>query len=53
MLFTQKDRETYRLRLEIEKVEQWLADDANDRRATAFHKAKLAQLRAEMEKLED
>ena len=52
-LLTHRDRQINRLRQEIRQVEIWLEVDANDRRATAFFKSKLAELRSDLEKLED
>ncbi|MBR0934858.1 hypothetical protein [Bradyrhizobium jicamae] len=52
-LLTARDREFYRLRREIERVEQWLRDEAGDRRAVAFHRARLAELHAALDMLED
>jgi hypothetical protein len=52
-LLTARDREIYRLWLEVEEHERWLEVDAGDRPAVAWHRAKLAELRAELAQLED
>jgi hypothetical protein len=52
-LYTQHDREVDRLRREIEKLEMWIAVDGADRRAVAFHKARLDMLRSELHALLD
>jgi hypothetical protein len=52
-LLTQRDREIHRLRLQVEEHERWLQVDAGDRRAVGWHRAKLAELRDELAKLED
>jgi hypothetical protein len=52
-LLTAHDREVFRLQREIQKHERWLQDAAGDRRAVAFHQARIAELQHEMEKLED
>jgi hypothetical protein len=52
-LLTQHDREVYQLQRQIEERELWIRDEAGNRRAVDFHKAKLAELRAELEKLQE
>jgi hypothetical protein len=52
-LLTARDREIYRLRLQVDEHERWLKVDAGDRRAVAWHRAKLAELRRELAQLED
>jgi hypothetical protein len=52
-LLTARDREIRRLELEIQKVEAWLHVDAGDRRASAWHQAKLQELQAERDRLLD
>jgi hypothetical protein len=52
-LLTARDRQIHRLQQEIRQVEIWIDVDAGDRRAIAFHKSKLAQLRAELNELEE
>ncbi len=53
MLLTASDREVFRLRREIDRHRGWMQEEAGDRRAVAFHQAKLAELQAELDKLED
>jgi len=52
-LLTARDRQIHQLRQEIERVEVWLAAEAADRRAVAFHKARLEMLRDELHQLLD
>jgi hypothetical protein len=52
-LLTHRDRQIHRLRREIETRERWLAAEMSDRRVAAFHHAKLAELRSELNKLEE
>ena len=52
-LLTHRDRQIHHLRREIETREAWLAADLVDRRAAAFHHAKLAELRAELLRLQE
>jgi hypothetical protein len=52
-LHTQRDRQIHQLRKDIERVEVWLAADAGNRRAIAFHRAKLDELRSELHTLLD
>ena len=52
-VLTTRDRQIASLRQEIGKVEVWLHVDRDNRRAVAFHQNKLAELRAELSKLED
>jgi hypothetical protein len=52
-LLTAADREAYRLRREIAQQRQWLHDAVGDRRAIAFHKAKISELQAELDELDD
>ncbi len=53
MLLTASDREAYRLKREIERHRGWLHDVAGDRRAVAYHSAKIAELQAELNRLHD
>jgi hypothetical protein len=50
-LHTQTDRQIFGLQQQIRQHEAWLDGDRHDRRAVNFHKAKLAELRAELTKL--
>jgi hypothetical protein len=52
-LLTHHDRKMYALRIEIEKLERWIFEDQGDRRAVAFHRARIAELRSERKKLEE
>jgi hypothetical protein len=52
-LLTAHDRAVNSLKRQIEQAEAWLRVDINDRRAAAFHHAKIAQLRAELNRLEE
>src|SRR5262245_26726780 len=44
-LLTATDREVYRLQREIERHRRWLHDEAGDRRAVAFHRARIVECR--------
>jgi hypothetical protein len=50
-LLTHRDRQVHRLQREIARTEAWLREDAADRRAAAFHQARLAEMRAELHEL--
>jgi hypothetical protein len=52
-LLTHRDRQIHGLRVEIEKLERWICADQGDRRAVAFHKAKLAELRKDLTHLHE
>jgi hypothetical protein len=51
MLHTQRDRAIHRLRQEIRQVEVWIEVDAADRRALAWHLARLQALQDELNQL--
>jgi hypothetical protein len=51
-IHTARDRQIHRLQQEIRQCEIWIEVDAGDRRAAAWHRAKLAELIAELEELE-
>jgi len=50
-LFTQRDRQIASLQRQLDQARAWLRVDAGDRRACGFHKSKIAELEAELEKL--
>jgi hypothetical protein len=50
-MLTASDRKMNQLRTEIRQHEIWLAVDANDRRAKAWHESKIASLRRELHEL--
>jgi hypothetical protein len=50
-LFTQKDRMVASLQRQLDQARAWLRVDAGDRRACGFHKAKIAEIEAQIEKL--
>jgi hypothetical protein len=52
-MLTQADRQISQLRNDIARHRRWLHDEAGDRRAVAFHRSKIAELQAELNKLED
>jgi predicted RNase H-like nuclease (RuvC/YqgF family) len=53
MLHTQRDREIHRLRNQIEEHVRWLRVDAGDRRAIAWHQARITELWRELTELEE
>jgi hypothetical protein len=52
-LMTQTDREIHRLQILIEQQRRWLREESGDRRAAAFHRARLTELESELEKIEE
>lgn len=52
-LLTAADREAFRLRREIDRHRRFMQEEAGDRRAVAYHQARLAELQAELNKLHD
>jgi len=52
-LFTQRDRQIHSLRSEISRVEAWMHADRHDRRAVAWHRQKLRDLKDELSRLEE
>ncbi|WP_143199512.1 hypothetical protein [Bradyrhizobium sp. NAS80.1] len=54
-LLTETDRQIYRLRLDIDQHLRWMRmhDDAGEWQAVERHRAKIAELNAELDRLED
>jgi hypothetical protein len=52
-LLTHRDRMIHGLLIEIERQQRFLCAEQGDRRAAAFHNAKIQELRDELEKLEE
>lgn len=52
-LHTARDRAIFGLQQQIRQHEAWLDVDRRDRRAVNFHKAKLAELRRELDQLQE
>jgi hypothetical protein len=52
-LLTARDRRIHSLRLEIQRLQAWADVDKHDRRALAWHQAKISEAQAELAELED